>query len=189
MLKVSQNTFPIASVWLKISDRQNRWPAVVLEFAPDKVPDVVSWDRHFANGVLAPSGEYRVDVVACDVHDLCGSASGIIAIPVVATGTPTFTPTPTATVTTTLAPTSTATATVFPTVIPVTPGPEVTPAPAQGMESRVFPWWQVLGLLGLMLALASASVADPRPQAIYRLTESLKQISDLNHLDLSQGGN
>ena len=59
MLKVSPNTFPIASVRLKISDRQNRWPAVVMEYDLDKVPGAVSWDRHFANGILAPSGEYR----------------------------------------------------------------------------------------------------------------------------------
>ena len=130
-----------------------------------------------------------MDVVACDVHDLCGSASGVIAIPVVATGTPTFTPTPTVTATATFTPTSTATATAFPTEIPVTPMPEVTPVPAQSMEHRTFPWWQVLGLLGLMLAIASASVVDPRPQAIYRLTESMKQISDSNHLDSSQDGN
>lgn len=188
-LKVSPNTFPIASVRLKISDRQNRWPAVVLEYDPGKVPGTVSWDRRFANGILAPSGEYRVDVVVCDVHDLCGSASGVIAIPVVATGMPTFTPTPTITATATFTPTSTATATAFQTVISVTPVPEVIPVPAQSTTSRSLPWWQVLGLLGLMLVIASASVADPRPQAIYRLVEIMKQISDSDHLDSSQGGN
>ena len=160
-----------------------------MEYDPDKVPDAVSWNRRFANGVLAPFGEYRVDVVACDMHDLCDSATGVIVIPVVATGTPTFTPTPTMTATVIITPTSTATATAFPTVISVTPMPEVTPVPAQSMESRLFPWWQVLGLIGLMLAIASASVADPRPQAIYRLMDSMKQISDSNHLDSSQDGN
>lgn len=188
-LKVSPNTFPIANVRLKISDWQNRWPAVVLEYDPDKVPGVVSWDRRFSNGVLAPSGEYRVDVVVCDVYDLCGSATGVIAIPVVATGTPTFTPTPTVTVTVTFTPTSTATTTAFPTIIPVTPIPEVHPKPAQVIDYLPLPWWQVLGLLGLMLAIASASVADPRPQAVHRLAEIVKQISDSNHLDSSQDGN
>jgi len=188
-MKVSPNTFPIASVWLKISDRSNRWPAVILEYDPDEVPGVVSWDRRFANGILAPSGEYQVDVMACDVHDLCDSATGMIAVPVVATGTSTFRPTPTVTATATFTPTSTVIATAFPTVFPVTPIPEVTPVPTQVKESRLFPWWQVFELLGLMLAIASASVADPRPQAIYRLIESMKQISDSNHLDSTQGGN
>jgi len=172
---------------LKISDRQNRWPAVVLEYDPDKVPGLVSWDRSFANGILAPSGEYRVDVEACDVHDLCDSATGVIAIPVVATGTPTFTPTPTVTATATFTPTSTATETAFPTVISVTLIPEVTPVPTQIMESRPYPLWQVLGSLGLMLAIASASVADPRPEAVWRLSETLKQISNSDNPDLSQG--
>jgi hypothetical protein len=188
-LKVSPHTFPIVSVRLKISDRQNRWPAVVLEYDLDKVPGEVSWNRRFANGVLAPSGEYRVDVVVCDKHDLCGSASGVIAIPVVATGTPNFTPTPTMTATATFTKTSTATATAFPTVFPVTPIPEITPLPTQSTASQSLPWWQVLGLFGLMLAIASASVADPRPQAIYRLIDSMKQISDSNYLDSSQDSN
>ena len=184
-LKVSPNTFPIASVRLKISDRQNRWPAVVLEYDPDKVPGVISWDRRFANGILAPSGDYHVYVVVCDVHDLCGSASGVIAIPVGATGTPSFTVTPTVTVTATFTPTSTATATAFPTEIPRTPVPEVTPEPE--IENQPFLWWQLLGLLGLMLVIASTSVVDPRPQALRCLAESLKQLSNSNHLDLSQG--
>ena len=185
-LKVSPNTFPIATVRLTISDRQNRWPAVVVEYKPDKVPGVVSWDRRFANEVLAPFGEYRVDVLACDVHDLCGSASGVIAIPVMATGTPTITPTLTVTGTATFTPISTATTTAFPTENPVTPMPEVTPDPAQVMKSRPIPWWQLLGVLGMMLVVASASVIDPRPQAIQRLSETLKQISHSNHLDLDQ---
>jgi hypothetical protein len=189
MLKVSPNTFPIASVRLKISDRQNRWPAVVLEYDPDKVSGAVSWNRRFANGILAPYGDYQVDVVACDVHDLCGNATGVIVIPVSATGTPIFAPTPTITATATITPTSTATLTALPTEISVTPIPEVTPVPAQEIERQLYTWWQVLGLLGLMMAIASASVTDPRPQAIYRLTDSMKRISDSNHLETNQDGN
>jgi hypothetical protein len=186
-LKVSQNTFPIASVRIKISDRGNRWPAVVLEYDPNKVPGAVSWDRRFANGILAPSGEYRVDVVACDVYDLCGSASGAIVIPVMSTDTSTFTPTRTMTATATFTQTSIPTVTVFPTEIPVRPTPEETPMPSQKMESQPFPWWPVFGLLGIMLAIASTSVIDPRPQAMRRLSETLKQISHSNYLDLYQG--
>jgi hypothetical protein len=147
------------------------------------------WDRRFANGILAPSGEYRVNVVACDVHDLCGSASGVIAIPVMATGTVSFTPTPTTTATVTFTPTKTATEIIVsPTIVLVTPLPEVTPIPAQEPLRTAFPWWQVLGLVGLMIAIASASVVDPRPQAINRLADSMTQISDSNHLVSSQDG-
>jgi hypothetical protein len=185
-LKVSPKTFPIASVRLKISDRQDRWPAVILEHNPDKVPGTVSWNRRFANGVLAPSGEYQVDVVACDAHDLCGSASGMIVIPVVATGTPTFTPMPTLTATATIIPTETATVAAFPTTIPVTPMPEVTPEPME-TEYKVVHWWQLFGLLGLFLVIASASVVDPRPQAVRRLSETLNQVSNSNNPDPDQG--
>ena len=131
-LRVSPNTFPIGSVTVTISDRQNRWPAVVVEYDPEQVPGEVSWDRHFANGVLAPSGEYRVDVVACDMHDLCGSATGVIAIPIAATGTATLMPTPTMTATATSMPAKVQTAVVVPpTVVAVTSFPEATPMPVK----------------------------------------------------------
>ena len=91
----------------------------------------------------------------------------------------------TATAIATFTPTSTATATAFPTEIPVTPVPEVTPEPE--IENQPFLWWQLLGLLGLMLVIASTSVVDPRPQALRCLAESFKQISSSNYLDLNQG--
>ncbi len=76
-LKVSPNHFPIASVQVTIRDPQNRWPAVVMSFDPDKGTDSISWNRHFADGTLAPSGEYPVVAVACDVHGLCGRDTGM----------------------------------------------------------------------------------------------------------------
>jgi hypothetical protein len=188
-LRVSPNTFPIGSVRLTISDTQDRWPAVIVEYEPEEVPGEVSWDRRFANGILAPSGEYHVDVVACDVYDLCGNASGMIVIPIVATGTATFMPTPTITTTATSMPTKTETAVVFPpSVVSITPLPEASPVPTQEPSRGAFPWWQVLGLVGLMIAIASASVVDPRPQAIKRLTNCMKQISDSSHLVSFQDG-
>lgn len=63
-------------------------------------------------------------------------------------------------------------ATPIPTQIPpsttsvlVTPIPEKTPEPSRSS----FPLWQVLGLLGLFLVVASAGVVDPRPKALNRL--------------------
>jgi len=52
------------------------------------------------------------------------------------------------------------------------PSPEIPPEPAQPAHS--IPFWQILGLLGLFLAIASASVVDPRPAALDRLRESIK---------------
>jgi hypothetical protein len=184
-LLVSPNHFPIASVRMAISDLLNRWPAVVMDFDPDKVPGTISWNRHFADGTLAPSGEFHVAVVACDIHDLCGSDTGIIAIPFVATSTVIATPSPTSTLT--LTPQATFTATkvpATPTPILIVPSLEISPEPIQ--PTRSIPFWQLLGLLGLFLAIASASVIDPRPAALGRLRECIDLISNQNVIDSSK---
>jgi hypothetical protein len=183
-LKVSPNYFLIASVRVTISDPKHRWPEVVSNFDPAKVPHSISWDRHFADGTLAPSGEYRVVAVACDVQNLCGSDTGTIEIPFVATSTTTLTPSATATTNVTLE------ATLMPTKKPATPTPmlvppssEISPEPVQPTPSLHF--WQLLGLLGFFLAIASASLVDPRPAALDRLRESMKQISGQNKINSS----
>lgn len=184
-LRVSPNYFPIASVRVTISDPQNRWPAVLMDFDPDKVPASVSWDRHFADGTLAASGEYRVVAVACDIHDLCGSDKGIIAIPFVATSTVPVAPSPTKALTLTLQATLTVTQrSATPTPILVIPSPEISSEPAK--STRSIPFWQLLGLLGLFIVVASASVIDPRPAALDRLRESIGLISDQNNIDSSK---
>ncbi len=173
-LKVSPNHFPIVSVQVTIRDPHNRWPAVVLSFDPDKGTDSLSWNRRFADGTLAPSGEYPVVAVACDIHDLCGRDTGIIMIPTMATSTATITPSPTATMTQTPHATSTATQKPpTPTPVLVTPSPE---KPAQPVRT-LFPLWQLIGLLGLFMVIASASVVDPRPAALDRLRETFKMKS------------
>jgi hypothetical protein len=174
-LKVSPNYFPIASVKVIISDPQYRWPEVVLKFDPEEIPSSVSWDRRFADGTLASSGWYRVVAIACDVHDLCGSDEGIVEIPLVATSTATLTPSPTATLA--MTPQTTLTATQMPatlTLVFVVPTAEVTAEPTR--LARSIPLWQLFGLLGLFLAIASASVIDPRPAALDRLKESMNLI-------------
>ena len=174
LLKVSPNHFPIASVKVTISDPQNRWRAVVLNLDPNKVSSLVKWDRHFADGTLAPSGEYPVLAVACDVNGLCGRDTGRIAIPAMATSTATLTPSPTTT--STMTPTATSIATQIPptpTPVFITPPPEKTPEPVQPS----IPLWQILGLLGVFLVIASASVVDPRPKALDRLSETFRMMS------------
>jgi hypothetical protein len=86
-------------------------------------------------------------------------------------------------------PTKTQSVVVVPSkVVSVTPLPEAIPAPVQEPSRTALPLWQLLGLVGLMIAIASASVVDPRPGAIYRLANSMKQISDSNHLEAKQDG-
>ncbi len=174
-LKVSPNHFPIARVKVIISDPQDRWPEVVLNFDPEKVPDSISWDRRFADGILAPSGRYRVVAIVCDVHNLCGSDEGIVEIPLVSTSTVTSTLSPTTTITAT--PHAALTATQEPVIsapIIAMPSPSATPVPTQ--PTRPIPVWQLLSLIGLLLAIASASVVDPRPPALDRLRETMNLI-------------
>jgi hypothetical protein len=92
----------------------------------------------------------------------------------VATSTATLTPSPTAT--NTLIPSVTPTEMRIPptpTLVLITPVPEETPEPGRSS----LPLWQIIGLLGLFMVIASASVVDPRPKALERLGETFKMMS------------
>jgi hypothetical protein len=175
VLNVSPNHFPIANIQVTIRDPQKRWKELVLDFNPGKNSYVVKWDRRFGNGTLAPAGEYPALAVACDVNGLCGQDAGRIVIPEVATSTATLTPSPTAT--STLMPSITPVATQIPptsTLVLITPVPEKTSEPARS----TLPLWQIIGLLGLFMVIASASVVDPRPKALERLGETFEMMSE-----------
>lgn len=174
VLKVSPNHFPIANIQVTIRDPQKRWKELVLDFDPGRNSYVVKWDRRFGDGTLAPAGEYPVLAVACDVNGLCGQDAGRIVIPEMATSTATLTPSPTAT--STLMPSITPEATqilTIPTLVLITPAPEKTSEPSRSS----LPLWQIIGLLGLFIVIASASVVDPRPKALERLGEMFKNLS------------
>ncbi|HKJ39847.1 MAG TPA: hypothetical protein VJ972_13800 [Anaerolineales bacterium] len=176
-LKVSPGSFPISSLKITIHDPQDRWPAVILEFDSDNIPVVISWDRHFADGTLAPSGEYAVLVIACDMHNLCDRDQGVVAIPDVPASTSTLESTPIATSTViSIAPMTKAHKS--PTAIPelILDVPENPIESAQTIEP--LPLWDMVGALGLFLAIASASVVDPRPAALDRLREVISLITE-----------
>jgi len=173
-LKVSSNHFPVESIEVTIRDPQKRWKEVVLDFDPGRNSYLVKWDRRFGDGTLAPAGEYPVLAVACDVNGLCGQDAGRIVIPEMATSTATLSPSPTAT--STVMPSATPTATQIvpaPTLVLSTPIPEEIPVQAQSS----LPLWQIIGLLGLFMVIASASLVDPRPKALERLGETFKMMA------------
>jgi hypothetical protein len=173
-LRVTPNHFPITSIRVMIHDPGKRWPAVELELNSKKTSFPINWDRRFGDGTLAPSGDYPVLAVACDLNGLCAQDEGQILIPETATSTPTQTPLPTATPSPTPSATPVATKTMpAPTLVPVTPIPDKKPEPIHVSV----PFWQLIGLLGLFLAIASASVVDPRPKALGRLKETFRIIS------------
>lgn len=172
---------PINGMRVTIRDPQGRWPAVVLEYGPNNLPGSISWDRHFADGTLAPSGEYEVLVQVWDVYGNEARDAGTISIPFVSLPVPTWTPSPSPSPTASVLATQTAlptavqpTATEMPTATPVV----ITEPDSEPVVEQTTPlvFWPLVGLLGLMLALASAALSDPRPRALARLKETLNQI-------------
>ena len=172
---------PIDGIRVTIRDLQGRWPAVVLEYGPNNLPGSISWDRRFTDGTLAPSGEYEVLVQVWDVYGNEARDVGTISIPFVSLPVPTWTPSPSPSPTTSVPATQTAlptavqpAATGMPTATPVV---ITVPDPASAVEQTTpLVFWPLVGLLGLMLALASAALSDPRPRALARLKETFDQI-------------
>jgi len=173
-LKVTHGNGSLASVKVTISDPLNRWPPMVMEYDPVEIPGFIAWDRRFADGTLAPSGEYPIMVRACDFRRLCGQDTGVIMIPIVENLEPVMTPLPTKAVA--FKPSATVAVTqVFPTQTPALPALTLDKAPTP--EQPPLPLWQILGLLGLFVVITSASLVDPRPDALKRLGDFFRQIS------------
>ena len=176
---------PVDGVRVTIRDPQGRWPAVVQEYSLRNMPGSITWNRRFSDGTLAPSGEYEVVVEAWDGYSNLASDKGVIVIPFAAgatvTTTPGVTPSPSPSATEIASPLGTAVPTkvIKPSqVVMPTAAPAIQPAPAPVVEKPVISlsFWPVVGLLGLMLALASAAVADGRPRALARMKETFNQI-------------
>jgi hypothetical protein len=179
-LSVRENGgIPVDSVRVIISDPQGRWPQMVQEYSARNLLKSITWNRRFADGTLAPSGEYEVIVEARDIYGNEASDKGVITIPFVATATmtttPSVTPSPSPTATRTAVPTRVIkpTQVVMPTAAP-TIQPTLKPTVKQLGKSLSF--WPVVGLLGFVLALASAFIADGRPRALARMKETFNQI-------------
>ncbi|MBI3175241.1 MAG: hypothetical protein HYZ25_16060 [Chloroflexi bacterium] len=183
-LKISTDYFPLREVQVTITDGLRRWPEVTLSYDPKHIPVSVSWDRRFSDGTLAPSGEYRVTVRACDIHELCGTDTGMIVIPQGAAPSATLPSTASPTLTSTATPTARplVTQTLAPPSQTATPV-EFVPEPLQQGPVVSIPLWQALGLLGLMFVLAAVSLADPRPAALGRLRKVIGQIGQITTSD------
>ena len=179
--KISPNTFAIGELTVTITDPQGRWPSVVFTYNPNTTSADVRWDRRFSDGTIAPSGNYPVSVLACDIYGNCASDRGVIKIPFIApippTATPSLVPSPT--------PISTMTAVPSPTphiqtVVPQTPFVDhIEPVREQPSvverKAHVLPILAVASLIALMWAVASAALSDKRPVAINAITKTIQQ--------------
>jgi len=65
---VKDDTAKIISVSMEIADPQNRWAKVERSWSPDSkdFSQSINWNRVFADGILAPIGNYKVTVYAQD---------------------------------------------------------------------------------------------------------------------------
>jgi len=177
--KVSENTFAIREITVKISDPKNRWSPVKLTYDPDKTSSEVTWDRRFSGGVIAPMGNYWAEIIACDVYGNCASDKGQIKIPILASVPPAATPTevissPPPTVTA-LVPTEIVVATPSATSMPAQVISEHPTPKKSGLISR--PHWVVLILSLLVLLFGILYVLDPRPKALRSLAQSINQFN------------
>ena len=173
-LSVRENGgIPVDSLRITIRDPLGRWPAVVQEYSMRNVPSDITWNRKFADGTLAPSGEYEVIAEARDIYGNEASDKGVIAIPFFATVTmtsiPTITPSPSPTPVLTALPTQANVAPALPTV-------QSTSAPVVEQSEKPLALWPVVGLAGWLVMLAFAAITDARPRALARLQEMFQQI-------------
>ena len=182
-LKIWVGDLPVTKISISIADWKNRWPA--REWNYDNVKDVpteIKWDRKFADGTLAPIGDYAVRVTVWDSYNRTGHDEGKILIPSGPIPTAVISmETPTATATQTLVPTATSTRTPQQTAVPtLTTIPTTAPAaPVEQQRMHFLPILALLVFLGLLMGLGLSASRDPRPAANLRLAEIFRQLTDL----------
>jgi hypothetical protein len=176
-LSIKTDYFPVRDGTIVIFDKQKRWPEVRIPFE-EKYPAEITWDRRFANGILAPSGNYRVTVSACNIYDLCAEKSAVIKIPEVAAATLHTSPVPTEMVQVEQANPETKEAPSIlkppaaPTAVVLSP---VSKLQVQGRAGSI-PARSLLSfmvLVALMWAISSAALADKRPSAIHAIAKTI----------------
>jgi hypothetical protein len=176
-LKVQMRKIPVRDVTVHISCAPYH-PDVVLVYTSRNFPSSLKWDRLCGNGAYAAeSGDYVVNLTACDTFDHCAEAAGVIKVPFIAPPIPTWTPTaepsPTA-LAVRQEPTMRPTIAVTPVALPPEPAKLTPPAP-----QPAFPFlWAPLGLFGMLAALAASALSDPRPRALRRLGKLLVRVDD-----------
>jgi hypothetical protein len=172
-LLINTDYFPLKHGMIVIADAHGRWPSVRIPFG-ENYPSTIKWDRRFANGILAPSGNYRVTVSACNIHDLCSEKSASIKIPWYAVEIPTSAA-PTELVELEHEPeihiTRPVTTTVPPAVNPSAISPEVGVdlQPKQSTRSLL----PIVVFVALLWVLSASALADRRPGAIHAIAKTI----------------
>ena len=179
-LDVRGRFLPVTEIRVRIGCLDGQ-PDVKLNFTPETMPALLSWDRKCGEGQFATAGDHPVTLTACDGVGNCASATGAIKVPFIAPAVPTWTPTaepsptPAAKAKATrpiVQPTVQASITALPVV-----APSLTPVPAAPAPQPAWLAWLLAILLAGLLALALAAVLDPRPRALRRLGKTLTRLA------------
>jgi hypothetical protein len=176
LLTITYDYVPFTYGSLTILDPQNRWPKIEIPF-DEHYPRTVSWDRRFADGTIAPSGNYRVTVKACNTYHLCSSKTATIKIPLIAFIIPTVSP-----VSPTLVPEKPIienipepSSTEIPPVVVVENSSPQKDTPHSVVNKSVGIALWLVAFIALMWAVASAALSDKRPVAINAITKTIRQ--------------
>jgi len=174
LLVIKTEYFPVRDGSIVISDKEGRWPAVRIPFG-EKYPTEIKWDRRFANGVLAPSGNYRVTVSACNVYDLCSEKEATIKIPWYTVPLPTAS-VPTKTVEVEQEPRpqiELPVATTVPPTAEISVADSEVPAESKADNETTPSLLSFVVLIALMWAISSSALADKRPVAIRAIAKTI----------------
>jgi hypothetical protein len=173
-LVITTEYFPVRNGTIVIADKEGRWPEVRIPFG-EKYPEEIRWDRRFANGILAPSGDYRVTVSACNVYNFCSERDAMIRIPWYAPVIPTEI-VPTSVVTVEQEPKTQIVRSVSTVVPPVIDGPssesELGTKP-QVKDEVATSLLSFIVLIALLWTISSAYLADKRPAAIRAIAKTI----------------
>jgi hypothetical protein len=173
-LVIKTEYFPVRNGTIVIADNAGRWPAVRIPFG-EKYPAEIRWDRRFANGILAPSGDYLVTVSACNLYDLCSEKSATIKIPWYAPVLPTAAA-PMEMVEVEQEPglqTQQPAATMVPPAIELTVPDSEAPSEPQIDYETPASLFSFGVLIALMWVISSAALADKRPMAIRAIAKTI----------------
>jgi hypothetical protein len=173
-LLIKTEYFPVRNGTIVIADKKGRWPAVRIPFG-EKYPAEIRWDRRFADGILAPSGDYLVTVSACNIYSLCSEKSATIKIPWYAPALPTAAA-PTEMVEVEQEPRPQLEhpqATKVPPALEISvPDSEASSEPQIDYETRasLLPF---VVMISLMWVISSAALSDKRPMAIRSIAKTI----------------
>jgi hypothetical protein len=178
-LVINTEYFPVRNGTIVIADKQGRWPAVRILFG-EKYPAEIRWDRRFADGILAPSGDYRVTVSACNTYDLCSEKLATIKIPWYAPALPTAAA-PTKMIEVEQEPrlqTEQPEATKVASAIEIAAPDSEAPTEPQAGYATSTSLFSFVVLIALMWVISSAALSDKRQMAIRAIA---KTISSYKH--------